>query len=103
MHVLSRKWKIFVRKFKKNKSSQKRKPTSPRSEAVISQNNDESIRRRNRNAARNPKNSGGDSKRISHQHGSSPENNKNESANTSKHSVLSLDWKDHHDPDERDE
>ena len=93
-----------LRKRRKSKSStQKEKAPSLRSETVTSQNNDESIRCRHQNAGRSPEEYRRGSAKISHQDNSTFRNNKKKGADTSRHSVLSLDWKDYYDPDERDE
>ena len=91
-----------MQRIRKNRSIQKKKAKSSRSETVNSPNNNESIRRRNGKAVRSLEAHGGGSAGISHRNDSSSEDKRKKGADTSKYSTLSLDWKDYCDPDERD-
>ena len=102
IHIFSKKGEKFIQRLRKRKSSsQKEKVTGIRSEPITSQNNDDSVRRRK--AVRSPERRGEDSVKIPRQNDSSSRDSKKKSTNTSKYSVLSLDWKNYHDPDEREE
>ena len=104
IHICSKKGKKLIQRLRKSKFFQKKKAVSPRSESVTSKTNGESIRRRNRNAVRrSPQKREEGPARISYRNDSNSIDNKNRSGNTSKYSVLSLDWKDHYDSDEKDE
>ena len=99
LHIFSKKGRKLIQRFRKNKFFPKKNATNPRSEAVIPKSNDEIIRRRNGS----PNKYGGVLTRTSHRDDSNSKDNKNKDASTSKYSILSLDWRDHHDSDERDE
>ena len=99
LYVFSKKGRKFIKRIRKSKFFSKKKAKSPRSEAVIPKSNDENIRRRNGS----PNKHGGTPTRTSHRNDSNSKDSKNKGASASKYSILSLDWKDHHDSDERDQ
>lgn len=103
IHVFCIKSRKAIRKIRSSRFFQRRNTASSRNGTVISQNNDDNARHRNGNEVESSEEYKEDSARTSHPKDSSSKDSKTKSADTSKHSVVSLDWKDHYDSDEKAE
>ena len=97
IYVFSKKGKQFLQRFRKSKKSKsstlKKKATSPRSERVTSQNNDESIRHRNLNEGRSPeghRDGSGPAKASHRSHSTSKDNEKKDADDTRRNIIIHL-------------